>query len=1655
MKFLFTVLVSQTPVNATQKQGFDIGGLLSGVKTGDEEKDEKLLAELGNYGNSDENETPTNPPEEEVAYSDGLESYDYEGTKKPDNPFKENGSLSDWNFFTPLNLSNKSSSSTDKPDNYGDSTDKPDNFRGPGGSPDLKTDLPMEQKGCFCNHGVARTGGDCEYNPIERCESCDDEYSLSGFSCIKVFDTIGVHECTCTNGRGNRKLECPPTEDCLSCDTGFIQTRNEEFTEYSICEKTTLCYCNNGYASTGENCAYTGYHSCDGCYTGYELVDERCVNENRGELYCLPGERFLDGKCVSCENKHSTCPSQKDQCAYSLMVRREMCCVTCNYREPIPLYESNELDTEPPYYCNQCVPYKGLCWKSRTYEVSCVQKIGGCEDLALTENDGRQSNHTCADLKYAGFCGPKYDQHREFMLKNCPRTCGYCQDPPKAKKGPLPKIYGQEVQFRPEPDDLFRCAIKLPDNAEPFKRQQTCNQSLIGGAWCTPICKHGFILVGSIRCNHVGDLKNDAQCVPVSGSDAEVLRVTESVLTAFLRRDFANTLKRYFQETSIFSVHNMKNECYPTMVYETIAQKVGFLNNLFPEGKDGRASDELIILGEDVLSRNENFINVKVDTMKFRRTEELQDDMKEIQPDIMILKNLRIVFQKNGSGLGSEWSMAQFHATVPCIHVAANIYDSQNLVKEGDVCYSTLEGILRVCCDGLQCGDPFNDDINYDFDVLTCRRKTETPAPVCENTPPSNTVYGTDHNARCAQLYQRGMCFGTYNAYMRSHCAKTCNFCGPNAVQNSQDRYITDSEIVDVPDKCKLEKSEGLGFYPIKRWYYDPLPGLCKQFDYSGSSGNENNFETESICLTECSPNEKYYTTALGNLAYGEAKNEYPNADYFLLGPAKVGEYCTNINWPNDVTRECEEDSSCAMPENHIAAPNGMICRPTGICSLPKEPGDCGTAVTEDEETMYRAYYFDSNTQTCKAFNWCGGTKNDNNFVTEDLCLDACCPEGQDCSVSVCEPGFYFDPGCSSCRKNVCICRFGSRKVDDYCPQPGQNDCSECMWGYHLVGRVCVPNNCICPHGFTVSQDKCIEHNVTSCDSCILGFHLGAPYHLMFRPCEPNICTCQNGTPRSYEFCSKHGEEECEFCNDGYSITRDHRCTAATCHSNLDCACGSKRLQSCNTWYNVCEPEEAPTYNRDVEQVAHVEVNTLLSVRCCKNGEKCRGVFPVETEAGESRSVCFNAHTYGDAQIICEYYDMRLCSYAEIIQSECLDDGCNYTGLDLDFSAALFNTSTGYGPSPPSSSSYSSYSNGPSIHGSSNGPSPPSSSSYSSYSNGPSIHGSNGPSTHGSSSYSSSPPGPSNGPSSPSSTPPSSSSYSSGPPGPSIHGSSNGPSTHGSSSYSSSPPGPSIHGSSNGPSNGPSPPYLIQKEEDNELKKEKKEDEVKEDKENIESLNNSKKKSHMKFLQLSPSINAEPHSSETQFWILPEQTCVFSNNAPENGTMGDCLQFLALGESCTPICNEGYALTHPAAFTCEFAKFGDIAPTLTGGGGCVPCDQIPFHDRVMIGPFPKGHMIEEECCNAGGCYDRSQSSASFGNVFNRDSPIPACFKRDGSISTVSQFYQTTQDHLENILNNFGFKSDNQRAPNPVLGSIKRSIKNISHNYLHLDNLYFW
>ena len=75
-----------------------------------------------------------------------------------------------------------------------------------------------------------------------------------------------------------------------------------------------------------------------------------------------------------------------------------------------------------------------------------------------------------------------------------------------------------------------------------------------------------------------------------------------------------------------------------------------------------------------------------------------------------------------------------------------------------------------------------------------------------------------------------------------------------DVVQNNQEVYNAGTEEKkQFKAICVQQKDAGSCFASMPRWYFDKDLKICKQFEYSGCNGNQNNFHTEDSCLSACS----------------------------------------------------------------------------------------------------------------------------------------------------------------------------------------------------------------------------------------------------------------------------------------------------------------------------------------------------------------------------------------------------------------------------------------------------------------------------------------------------------------------------------------------------------------------------------------------------------------------------------------------------------------------------------------------------------------------------------------------------------------------------------------------------------------------------------
>ena len=57
---------------------------------------------------------------------------------------------------------------------------------------------------------------------------------------------------------------------------------------------------------------------------------------------------------------------------------------------------------------------------------------------------------------------------------------------------------------------------------------------------------------------------------------------------------------------------------------------------------------------------------------------------------------------------------------------------------------------------------------------------------------------------------------------------------------------------------CYLPVKRGRCRTRLPRWYFNYHDNVCKQFNYSGCSGNNNNFKSETFCQSFCPPRQMF-----------------------------------------------------------------------------------------------------------------------------------------------------------------------------------------------------------------------------------------------------------------------------------------------------------------------------------------------------------------------------------------------------------------------------------------------------------------------------------------------------------------------------------------------------------------------------------------------------------------------------------------------------------------------------------------------------------------------------------------------------------------------------------------------------------------------------
>uniref|UniRef100_A0A915AU27 BPTI/Kunitz inhibitor domain-containing protein n=1 Tax=Parascaris univalens TaxID=6257 RepID=A0A915AU27_PARUN len=267
---------------------------------------------------------------------------------------------------------------------------------------------------------------------------------------------------------------------------------------------------------------------------------------------------------------------------------------------------------------------------------------------------------------------------------------------------------------------------------------------------------------------------------------------------------------------------------------------------------------------------------------------------------------------------------------------------------------------------------------------------------------------------RCELFYWSGCCGNANNFQTFHNCQQSCEV-----------------------DPCTLERDQGIGPAQLQRYAFNKYTKMCEPFIYFGSAGNRNNFHSLQDCQQQCP----------------ESPNPCPHAPITPATPCASG---------SAVSGSCGTDQYCHTGQS----PSTTVC-----CNRPGSVDRCSQPVVAGiGNANLQRWYFNSYSQQCQQFIYNGLRGNENNFLTQQECQNACvvnpCSRGipyQNQGVNlqctalnqgICPSGYYCHIGVDS-RTSVCCQMLGN----DPCTQAleqGQGSYSLQRWYWNAASQQCI-----------------------------------------------------------------------------------------------------------------------------------------------------------------------------------------------------------------------------------------------------------------------------------------------------------------------------------------------------------------------------------------------------------------------------------------------------------------------------------------------------------------------------------------------------------------------------------------------------------------------
>ncbi|CAK9814021.1 Ppn [Anthophora quadrimaculata] len=294
--------------------------------------------------------------------------------------------------------------------------------------------------------------------------------------------------------------------------------------------------------------------------------------------------------------------------------------------------------------------------------------------------------------------------------------------------------------------------------------------------------------------------------------------------------------------------------------------------------------------------------------------------------------------------------------------------------------------------------------------------------------------YYYDYRTDTCEEFEYSGCQGNKNRFQsRSSCEEKCQkqVIPTQAVQNITITPTPSIETASKSSTCYMSVDPGSCNYDITAYYYDSQNHMCQAFIYGGCEGNANRFQTEEQCERLCG---KFQGQDICNLpvAPGDCRGSFRK--YYYDSVSRLCRDFSYSGCEGNANRfstmtECE--SICIHHEEQAPPGNDTGVSNVSICKEPVDIGSCTSGTTkrfyyDEEQKTCRAFIYTG----------CGGNRNrfktlescistcliytnevdvDHDKDTKDICAEA----REECSIIRCPYGkeaFVDSQDCERCR---------------------------------------------------------------------------------------------------------------------------------------------------------------------------------------------------------------------------------------------------------------------------------------------------------------------------------------------------------------------------------------------------------------------------------------------------------------------------------------------------------------------------------------------------------------------------------------------------------------------------------------------------------------